>query len=315
MRYSTYFFFLMILALSLAACENFFETQIELPVPDHEPVIALTGFVSSSDTGMVSLRITRTYGLFEEYPSEADDQLSGATARLFENGDLLMEFEESEDFITNYQAPIPGVFGGIGNTYQLEVSHPDLGSAKAVQTIPEPVPVSDISFRPLNPNSLSGTEGELEITLTDPAGEENFYEFLILQRCSYTYIDYNGNEVTEEFEDPVSISNELSTDPNLTIGYNNATLLVSDQNFDGEKVTLRTEFYYCTDGEPMEEDKEIFTLVWRTVTPDYFYFSRSLNASQNAADNPFAEPVSLYSNVEGGIGAFCMYAEERYEVD
>ncbi|MBD0254725.1 MAG: DUF4249 family protein, partial [Cytophagales bacterium] len=44
----------------------------------------------------------------------------------------------------------------------------------------------------------------------------------------------------------------------------------------------------------------------------YFEYHRTLRA--NADSNPFAEPVLLYSNVEGGLGVFAAFNRTTLEV-
>ena len=44
------------------------------------------------------------------------------------------------------------------------------------------------------------------------------------------------------------------------------------------------------------------------INKDYFKYLKSLNTYENVQDNPFAEPVNLYSNVKNGYGFFTTYA-------
>jgi hypothetical protein len=41
-----------------------------------------------------------------------------------------------------------------------------------------------------------------------------------------------------------------------------------------------------------------------TLSKEFFLFSRSLEQQDLVQDNPFAEPVPVYSNVAGGLGIF-----------
>ena len=40
------------------------------------------------------------------------------------------------------------------------------------------------------------------------------------------------------------------------------------------------------------------------VTEEYFKYIKSLSAYQNSSDNPFAEPVNVYTNIANGYGIF-----------
>lgn len=39
----------------------------------------------------------------------------------------------------------------------------------------------------------------------------------------------------------------------------------------------------------------------------YFLYHRSVRNASYSQDNPFAEPVLVYTNVEGGLGVFAAY--------
>ena len=301
----------------LVSCgEKFFDTTLELPTPDHTPVMAISAFANSTSTDFLNFKVTRTFGLFEERPDNSQDNLSNAEVKLFEDDNLKYTFVEGgNEFEPGYIAPITEMFGGEGKTYKLEVSHPDYGTVTATQVMPEPIPLTDVEFRELSSGGFDGNTGEFRITFSDPPGEENYYELAAQQTVVYSY-EQDGVVYEEEYEQEIYLGTDGPPDPNVTQGYDWSTMLISDANFNGQTFTLSAEFYDYTDfgGEGSGETSN-YTLYWRTVSKDYFNYSKSLRENINAQDNPFAEPVSLYTNVNGGVGAFCLRSELIYEVE
>ena len=263
--------------------------------------------------GYLGARVSRTYGLFEDRPD--DDRLFDATVGIYENDVLLHELDSINLLEVNYFKTIYDPFGGIGRTFELRVSHPDYPSVSAFQTMPEPIPLINTEFRKLETGSISNFNAEFRLTFDDPPGEENFYELVAAQNCYYEYENYYGEIMVDSFQQSVYFDMETSTDPNITQGYNYDAILVSDQNFDGQTFTLSPKFWTYNCSYPETEDDASYIIFWRTVTKDYFNYSKSLLDSSNAADNPFAEPVSLYTNMEGGVGAFCLRSELIYTVE
>ncbi|MCB0703956.1 MAG: DUF4249 domain-containing protein [Saprospiraceae bacterium] len=303
--------FIFFALFAFAGCNgDFFDSEIELPTPEHDPVLAISGFITSTDQDFIAVKVTRTYGLFEERPY--DDRIFDATVELFEDDNLLYTFDTIDFQEANYYQLLQEPFGGFGKNYELRVSHPDLGTATAKQTMLQPVPLSEITFNPIASNDFSGTDGEFKIVLNDPPNEENFYELVAQKVCTYTYIDYYGNEITEEYPETIYFDMDMTSNPNITQGYNYEAILLSDKNFDGQTFTFRPKFYTC--GGHLDQETT-FTVYWRTVTKDYFNYSKSLFDTEMAQNNPFAEPVSLYTNVDGGVGGFCMRSELVYEVE
>ena len=44
--------------------------------------------------------------------------------------------------------------------------------------------------------------------------------------------------------------------------------------------------------------------VLESITPEYYKYLTSLRLQQDRADDPFAQPVQVFTNVEGGVGIF-----------
>ena len=320
--------FCSILCLA-AGCKNFFDTTLELPTPEHTPVLAVTGFINSTATDSISVRVGRTYDLFEERPSGSSDILSGAVVKLYEEGNLFRTFTETASTNMKYRAYIDNVFGGVGKEYRLEVAHPDYATVSATQVMPVPVPLTSVSVREIeDQSSFEFATGEFTIKWDDPADQENFYEVVAFRDCYSPLFDddFNlifddeGNIVTDTFESEVFL-NPNNVDPSIARGIGDG-ILISDRTFNGESYGLVLDFSDCQTSfffdEEEEEEQDFdpnYRIAWRTVTKAYFNYSQSLAANQEGQFNPLAEPVSVFTNFDNGVGAFCLRTEVIYEVE
>lgn len=311
---------LLIFSLSIwTSCENFFNATVELPTPDHTPILAISSFATNTDSVVFVVDVNRTYGLFEERPNNSQDGLNDATVEILENGNSRFEFQTEESSPGLYFAEIPEGFGGIGNTYELKVTHPTFGTASASQVMPEPIPLANIEVRRFNQNqgNFNDASGELKLTFNDPPNERNYYELIAQKQCIFSYEDGQGNIVRDTFPSEVYFETSEDTpgaDLNTTQGYDWGAIMLDDTNFNGQEFTFSPRFYDSCFVEGEDPTNQIYKVFWRTVSEEYFNYSKSLYLNSISQDNPFAEPVSVFTNVEGGIGAFCLKSELRYDV-
>ena len=136
------------------------------------------------------------------------------------------------------------------------------------------------------------------------------------------------------------ISWEFQTDPLIQDTARKALVLVRHNKFsatqrhrlqigkvnnkDTLKLTTETDFTYAgifsTDGVVTIGTRYAFkkkdTLFVRlfNIENQYYDYKRSVDASQSANGNPFAQPVSITSGVEGGIGVFTTLVYDKRNV-
>jgi hypothetical protein len=118
-------------------------------------------------------------------------------------------------------------------------------------------------------------------SIDDPANEKNYYSILTYGIKEYTWDDMSN----------IYISNFSSS-------------LMSDNQQDGNSISVRHEFYDYED--EYTEIKYTKTEVYE-VDEHYYNFHSSLETIYDIMDNPFTESSHLYSNIEGGLGVFGSY--------
>lgn len=110
------------------------------------------------------------------------------------------------------------------------------------------------------------------------------------------------------FSDPVSSENYYR----VVIGkgvnnYNadNTDMLLSDIAFDGERYNYSSEAAYSKG--------DTVTVRLYFLQPDHFNYLHSIEGARSAISNPFVQPSSVQSNIEGGTGIFAVIRyDERY---
>jgi len=170
-----------------------------------------------------------------------------------------------------------------GVTYSISVRTPDGKAADAFTRIPD-----------LN-NSLaySFSEDSLKVqcTWSDQAGSQDHYR-LFLQNSSYYLFegyDQNGN-----FSDTIKV-NYVTTQWSV------------DKDHDGEVLKKSMDFL------PVYMEDQSFYLYLLHVSKEYYDYGIKLEQAQ-INGNPFAEPVPMYSNVNGGFGIFAGFNSCRLKV-
>jgi hypothetical protein len=191
--------------------------------------------------------------------------------------------------------------------YRLEVAAPSFETVFAEQKMPKKVELTNLKYEPEGSVSPDGDKvDDLTFEFDDPAGEEDYYG--LSAYYVYTEID-SFNQPADTFVYSYNMYLE-SLDPLLEIGASDI-LLLSDKSFDGQKFKLKT---YCYCG--FSSTGQSFVVVGHLthLTREKYLYLRSLNQYQNAHDNPFAEPVTVQSNIEKGVGVFSLESLDTMQV-
>lgn len=327
---------LYLLVVSIVSCNDFFETQVELPTPEHTPILATSCFIDAGNS-YISAKVNRTFDLFEVTTSEEEEQVQGATVEMYKDGNLLYTLTQNIDFSSDsysYQNGTGVPLTEAGETYELRISHPDYADVKATQTQPHPIPLISGEVREIGNDSFQ-LEGQLKLIFDDPAGEKNYYEVFATRRTTVYCTNDEGERIdTNRINANIFFKSEDFDSANAESNYTYSSVVLKDDIFDGQRYTLNLGFYDRSyfdkealfpdaDIDPndffsfnsLEYERDSVIVYWRTVTEDYYRYTTSLRKNQEARYDPFAEPVSVFTNFDNGIGAFCMRSELIYEIE
>jgi len=307
-------FIALLVGLFLISCQK----QVEVDLPDVEQSYVVEGIIETGSPPIIIL--TQTQGYFDPASAESifGAFVNGATVEVTNNGvtypmqeicsqdipDSLLPQVASLTGIPAEQLGLfnycvytsldPAAIGQENQNYDLNIDV-DGTILTASTEIPASVPLDSAWF---DTTPESDSLGFMYASLTDPAGEYNYYRWYAQRINKHTYGVEEGT-----VKDPFPIAPFGS--------------IFDDKFFDG----LTFEFPYnrgeigTLEGQDDEGPEEGFfksgdTVVIKfcTTTRDNFLYIRSLENQAATAGSPFASPGNLEYNIEGGIGIWTGYA-------
>lgn len=213
-----------------------------------------------------------------------------------------------------------------GDTITLNVMIPDRGELKAGCRIPSRPTIGEISYD-WDTTSYDYSYGDdatthsygnvtVKFILTDPANEKNYYMLRVAQRMKN--YDYNGEDESWSnwFYSYITVEDNVLFDPNLTneiIEIGDADnegnrILFTDERINGKDHQISFDLYYNS------IDTYQYRLELYSLSRDSYYFFKTRKAAESQDDftGIFAEPVQIYTNVDGGIGILGGIASKKY---
>ncbi|MCW9707476.1 DUF4249 domain-containing protein [Fodinibius salsisoli] len=288
---------MLISVTCLWGCEN----VVQLDVPNKENQLVVNSLFHPDSTFGVSLsqsQFVLDNGEFKK--------VSGATVKLTdEEGDELTTMQEGESGI--YTSDLKPQSG---RSYQIKVSKEGFPSATATGNVPADSAM--MTKYEVKRNSSSQRFINLSIWLDD-SNSEDYYQLYGKQK-----ITLYGEEIdTTTYEHELFFS---SDDPVFGEEVNGQRrLLLDDVLFNGKtyKINLSTTVG-STQCSPMSEicDQETEVILYiRKLSEAYFKYMETLSLQDNLSENPFAEPVPVYDNIENGVGIFGGYKVSEYPIE
>lgn len=269
-----------LLSFAFFSCEK--EISVDLPQP--EQLVVVDGGITTGQPAEVTL--TWSAGYFDPLDSAslANYVITNATVTVTDGFTT-----DTLNLTVDFSRPIPFVYRGstitgqVGRTYTLSVFAGD-HNAMATTTIPQPVPLDSVWFKPEIPGDSLGF---VWAHMTDPAGLGNGYRWYtkrigedptFLAPFGSTFDDnfIEGKSFDFAYNRPAATGSNLPEDNDFRRGY----------FITGDIVVVK----FCAIGQA-EAD---------------FFRTYEIEVSNNG--NPFAAPGVIEHNVTGGLGIFCGYS-------
>ena len=287
-----------ILLLSLAlllwsSCdEDSFSQIVEIEIPEHEsrPVLKMQ-LMAGEDNPQTLLSLSK--GILDDEEFELPED---ARVTLFQDGAELAQLEYYDD-LYKYEAFLDeGIPSTAGVNYRLEAEVPGFETVFADQVMPAVPNVPKVTWEREGAITPDGDRvDEIVITIVDDEpGVTNYYG--IIGFVAETVVNPNTGDTIQAGRYNAFLD---TNDPLLSYSayYN---LVFTDESFDGSDFQARCYTYnFLPENSIADYEVQVFQL-----TRDAYLYARSLDQYNNAIDNPFAEPVTVHSNIEGGYGVF-----------
>ena len=304
--------FALYLILTVACQEE------KIKVPDIGRKIVINALITTDSLFSVSLTQSGPFADdYYQYPEHRFD------AKIYQNNilvDSLYGFPHNDtdpndfylyksDYGSKKITPLPG------NEYKIMVNTAGLPEASATTKIPDLVRISFIdtvmSFvPPVTPLPLDQSfEGKItcNVQFSDPPGEKNYY-ILMLYKRAYHIRHPSIEELSVDCKDPI-IEEKFE-----------GGVAFSDKIINGKKHEVAIPFGCIAFGYPFYDDrdytyghgpttigppiKKTFYFRLYSITEEFYKYIQTLNLYHKNIDNPLADPVLIYSNVNGGLGIF-----------
>lgn len=305
----------ILIGISLTACL----TEVDLSDLRESPRLVVNGVAVAGESLRVS--VTRTWFYTDDHPNVV---IPDATVRLYVNG----HYEETIPFVPgdtlfnaagNYQAAfVPQV----ADRLRLEVSAPGYEAVHAETEVPQPSTLVDAkAVQEVITADSTMKRISYAICFQDAAEEENYYLFRLeegylsedsIYRWHVLHLDYA--------EEPLFGQNSSALDqilfPQYLSGYDGRVF--SDEAINGLPYTIHLQNTYSYSGTPRIKRLRVRLYA---ISADYYKYLKTL---QDQSDNSFAnhlidaglaEPIRVYSNIDGGLGIFGGCAPNWIEVD
>lgn len=243
------------------------------------------------------------------------------------------EYDTTFFYMTTSTKALPG------NTYRLEVKHPDFETAFCETTVLKPILITSIdtsSIYELGSN-MESLQFNFKINFTDPIDAKNYYRLLINRQVGIKSQDITNGDTTNyiriynqgldyfKSNDPVFTNENEDADNEILGGTLNTYDVFSDELFQGESYNLifydlDATMWYGGNGE-REPEYQIehgefyhFTIELQSISHETYLYYKSIDRQQSIDDMPFIEPVPVFNNIENGMGIFGSYSSSRVEV-
>lgn len=296
-----------LLLLSLSSCIKELNKEIEtLP-----PKVVVNSLFCPDSTMLVHVSLSGSM--------KSDLQtVYNAELWLYEN-DFLVEHTTTMDGYYYRFNHVPQA----GKNYYLEVKVPEFEMVSARSSVPHLSTITKVTNK-LHYNSQAYSNGtqksSLLIAFNDDPFTQNFYEL------KFKFISFYGPY--ETLGDSYDYLQDPSILADTDLESNFSTYYFSDELFNGEEKEIRLSNigdiqYDTTTYEPVVTP---LYLIFRDLSPEFYKFRKTWGkhlsnqtldgASMDVIDFFYlGDPVTMYSNVKGGLGIFAGYNVQLKEVE
>ncbi|OIN56201.1 hypothetical protein BLX24_26240 [Arsenicibacter rosenii] len=254
--------------------------------------LVVTGFLSPQDS-VLTVKVSRSAPLGGTFNGSI---LTNATVMLSDgktSAKLTYNSKEMYYELSARKLPVKA-----GSTYTVTVTSTEGQRVQSTCTIPQPVALSAVQLD----SAASGGQKQYMVRYQwQDAGDQPHY---YLTAGAFQYIKSTASatsweSVPVQFGTQASPADLLSGQTGKVAAMQSADGLISTepaQTGSGEMNTFSKAFRQAQ-----------LTAVLLHIDETYYRFQKAVNLAAATSGNPFAEPVSIPSNIDGGLGCFAGY--------
>lgn len=284
----------------LASCGSLVQDVPDSRVPQEPQKPVIVGFISPQDSLLaVNVKLTETVLGTQQFSNQG---VPNALITISEgNRFVALSFVSGSD--GNYVASARNFPIEPGKKYTLSVTMPTGQTLTSSATVPAAVPIQEVLFDSVMANGNIAQRYYLQVRWQDPASVTNYYRIMGVQ--SYTQTTPSG---------PNNQPQSYAITQPVNFVEQEGRYVLTDQNADGSRFTSMRGFYlrnvagYYVNNKPVLIPGGTLTISLLNTDKLYYDYHESLKRYSNSDGNPFAEPVLIPGNIQGGgIGCFAAY--------
>jgi len=306
-QYEWIFILLTFGLLFATSCEE----PVDLDIAIQEPQIVVNSNFSPDQPFRVSLTKSKNV-----LTTDIEEFVNNAVVKVFDSQGAELDELRLVNFRTPYYES-RSLNPESGKVYRLEISVPGHPQIIAEDIVPLPVILKDIEMDTIEIFGATDEriyKVEIDVNFEDPIGAQDYYHLSL-----YNHMAVPNNESMFDGDSPAGdkVLTPLmplesgKANPAVTFHFEDGGVLFTDEDFDGQEASLKFYSLLSLDNEA-HKGKVVGEL--RTVSKAYYLYHTSLSRQIANKDRPFVEPISVYSNIENGLGIFSGYAQYRDSV-
>lgn len=275
-----------ILSIGLAGCEQF----LEVDLPGQEPRLVLNSLLEDADT--IRVYLTKSRGILEGNEYDGFEYVKNGQVFLKTEAGSMIPFgmiDKSNPFESLSYYYLAGFDLKENENYEIVASSTGFDEISGRVQFPENVPIKDISYKNLGPNSSSDSGNLFEFTLKfDDLSGRNFYELTgkifgrsTTQENSFYFGDFYPRPVNPAYE------RESWTYDGLL--FNDVLLNGKDS-----EIVFRVSI-------PKGYDLDV-TFNFSHVSESYYRYEETVGLQEYSRGDFLSQPVLVYSNIQNGMG-------------
>ncbi|MCL3779092.1 DUF4249 domain-containing protein [Prolixibacteraceae bacterium JC049] len=300
--YKKIFIFTLLASSLFSACRK----TIEFEPENNEDFIILFSELNPDSTFRAKLSRAKSIVVYE------NQKLINPKVEIYADGQLLeqLTYNATREIWLGTQKP------EINKEYEVRAYADGLKTVSGTTTILPPVKYTLLTPTTLTPKAYI----EWEMTIKDNGEEENYF-----QLNPYLYTKYEEKTATTttysetisrylkrvKSEDPV-LSHNSTEKEFLDDSPENDYLILSDELFNGKTYTLKYSFslpYHLSQPEKVPGlIKYTVNTELRHISRELYLYYKTINIQDFYYENPFTEPVQIFSNVKNGAGVVGSYS-------
>lgn len=282
---------IILFSIALISCEKI----IDINIDEKDKKIVVNSIISTDS--IVKVNLSKSLNILDNKNAIF---LNNAIVNLYENNVFIQKltYTENGNYLANNFYPV------VNKTYKIEVKSEGLHDVSAQNIIPNKVNINSIDTLYKNNEKFSGIE--FTINFTDPANQENYY-LLQTKALVPSDWDYYGNPTNFTQQSLAFQSDDNIVETNLSYGEGGVGgegIVFSDNLINGQTYPLKINIGFWN----FYSDTNKVYIYLSSISKEFYMYLKSYNANIENRNNPFAEPVQVFENVNDGYGIFAGYS-------